>query len=64
MYNFPTIKMLWGKKIKDYMFENKVPKKKKKSWVATMLYMLELTKRTIVIRSQINYEIMTLTIEC
>ena len=30
MYNFPTIKMLWGKKIKDYMFENKVPKKKKK----------------------------------
>lgn len=29
-----------------------------------MLYMLELTKRTIAIRSQINYEIMTLTIEC
>ena len=28
MYNFLTIKMLWGKKTKDYMFKHKVLKKK------------------------------------
>ena len=31
MYNFPSIRMLWGKKVKDYMFKNKVLKKKKLS---------------------------------
>ena len=44
------------------MIKNKVLEKK--SWVATMLYMSELAERTIAIRSQINYEIMILTIEC
>ena len=28
MYNFLTIKMLWGKKNKDYMIKNKVLEKK------------------------------------